>query len=171
MSEDSYYWQERRAALSGVPYYDTRVGVGYDQVPTSVIYKGFGEAFNDKRGEDADVDPRKHKNLPQWRAALYEGHNNDELPEMGYYKWDDERIALDMAPDFVKARVPQRGQIGDCLRAHHRLPLPHLLNNNVPVYDAGERQRDGGNPIGVLYDPPALGPKKNGTLFTVPAFF
>lgn len=171
MSDNSYYVDERRAALAGRPYYDTRVGPGYDLVPISVIYNGFGDTFDDKRHEHAGHDPMQHKNTPQIRQSLYDGHGDDGLPNMGYYRWEEERAALDMAPDFVKARVPQIGQIGRCIDAHMHHDPPMMLNTNVYVNHAGPRQRDRGNPIGVLYDPPATGPKKEGKLMYVPGFY
>lgn len=171
MSLNSYYVDERRAALAGRAYYDTRVGPGYDLVPIPVIYNGFGETFDDKRYEEAGHDPLAHKNTPQLRQSLYEGHRDDGLPHMGYYRWPEERAALDMAPDFVKARVPQVGQIGRCINAHLAHEQPMMMNTNVFIAHAGQRQRDYGNPIGVLYDPPATGPKKQGNLFPVPGFY
>lgn len=171
MSANSFYVEERLASLQGRPYYDTRVGPGYDLVPIPVIYHGFGEAFDDRRHEEAGHDPYAQRNTPQFRQSLYEAHSDDGLPSMGYYRWEPERAALDMAPDFVKARVPQVGQIGRCVDAHLRHQQPELMNTRVPIAHAGERQRDYGNPIGVLYDPPATGPKKQGRTMPAPGFY
>lgn len=168
---NSFYLDERVASLQQRPYFETRVGAGYDQIPTSEIYHGFKRAFDDRRFEDANHDVYAHKNLPQRPSCLYEPHSDDGLPSMGFYKWEPERVVLDMAPDFVKARIPQIGQVGQCLQRLREFPQPLLLNTGVHVHHAGERQRDGGNPIGILYDPPALAKPVEGDTTFVPSFY
>lgn len=167
---DSYYLDERVASLAGVPFFATRIGPGYDRIPTSELYHGFSTAFDDRRQEHASYDPYQYRNTPQLRASMYEGNRDDGVPMLGFYTWEPERITLDMAPDFVKSRVPQLHQIGNCLNSLRQQPCPTVLNSGVLVGHAGKRQRDAGNPIGVLFDPPALGPIKSGQLYSVPSF-
>jgi len=43
------YFDAKRAAVAGVPYYDYLAGPGYDQIPVTEYYGGLGAAFDDAR--------------------------------------------------------------------------------------------------------------------------
>jgi len=157
------YVDAKLAALRQEPYYDYLVGPGYEEIPVSRIYAGFAAANDDLRGTDADADPMRHKNLPQFRGALGESHPDDGTAQ-GYYMFPEEVKAMDLAPDFVKARIPGFGQIARCIRAEQSLPLNELLNTQVAVGETNAQPVFRGNPIGLLYEPPFLGHVAQGRL-------
>lgn len=161
------YFSAKRAALNGVPYFDYLVGPGYDQIPVSAIYGGFGDTYTDWRSQP--VKGRHPKNLPKFRSALFLGHPHDGLNE-GYYVFPNSLQAMDLAPDFIQRRQPQINELALSFRSLAGLQIGSELTNGAHVAETDARQRDNGNPIGVLYDPPFLGVPKQGALPAVQPF-
>ena len=162
--------------LNNQANYDWFVGSGYDnRIPTSVYYNGFGTGLDDLSLVRASSDPYQYKNLPNNRQNLYAAESEDGGTN-GYYLWEAERAALDMAPILPNLRMPAINQIADSIAGYFQLPRGHQLqgtrlSQNYVVTDIAQMQRDPGNPIGILFDPPALGPYQRGRYTTVPSFY
>ena len=172
----SGYLRVKADVLSNQANYDWFVGSGYDnRIPVSVYYNGFGQGLDDLSLGNADSDPYQHKNTPNNRQNLYAAEGVDGGTN-GYYKWEPERAALDLAPILPNVRMPAWGQIADSISGYLQLPKGHQLqgtrlSQNYVVTDIPQLQRDPGNPIGILFDPPALGPYQRGRYTTVPNFY
>jgi len=154
------YFEAKRAALRGEAYYDYITGIGYEEIPVSQISRGYH--LDDQRNQDADSDPQRRKNLPQFRAAL--SVDTDDGLDHGYFRYSEERAALDLAPDFVKSRVPVWNQIGNCLAAERALWLPHHLNTGAEVCHLDIKPIYRGNALGLLFEPPFLEEAAQGKL-------
>ena len=165
----SGYLDVKYDALVGRPNYDWFVGSGYDgRIPTGIFANGF--AFEDRHNANADADPLMHKNLPANRQNLYDAHREDGTP-LGYYVFDYDRVAADMAPILPHRAMPGIDRIGTCIAGYRQLPMGHKLNSGVNVlHDRRHRLLDPGNPIGMLFTPPALGPYAKGQPSWVPPF-
>jgi hypothetical protein len=176
MQPVSSYLEVKRDALERQANFDWFVGSGYDnRIPTSVYYNGFGAGLDDRSLLVSDRDPYQYKNTPNNRQNLYAAEADDGGTH-GYYLWEPERVALDLAPIIPNSRMPAWNQIADCVAGYMQLPKGHQLqgtrlSDNYVVADIPQMQRDPGNPIGILFDPPALGPYQRGRYNTVPSFY
>jgi len=145
-------WADAKdAALKAEVYVDFRAGPGYDYIPTSVHYKNLQN--DDLAGIDATHDVARHKNLPSNAQNLYKPHSDDGMAS-GYYVFPDEVVRRDMAPDFVK--VPSKGIdiVASSTRNLLQQPQPIRLDAGMLLGETRVRQRDAGNRIGILHDPP-----------------
>jgi hypothetical protein len=176
MQPVSSYIKTKSDALVRQANYDWFVGSGYDnRIPTSVYYNGFGMGLDDLSLQQASYDPYQYKNTPNNRQNLYAAKSDDGGTH-GYYLWEPERAAIDMAPVIPNSRMPGINQIADCITGYQQLPYGHQLqgtrlSDNYVVTNIAQMQRDPGNPIGILFDPPALGPYQRGSFNTVPSFY
>jgi len=170
----SSYLRVKRDVLANQANYDWFVGSGYDnRIPTSVFYNGFGQGLDDLSLVHADADPYQYKNTPNNRQNLYAAESDDGAVN-GYYLWEPERAALDLAPILPNLRMPAWNQIADSIAGYMQLPKGHQLqgtrlHQDYVVTDIPQLQRDPGNPIGILFDPPALGPYQRGRYNVVPS--
>ena len=174
MQPVSSYYQVKADALARTANFDWFVGSGYDnRIPTSVYYNGFGQGLDDLSLQAAAYDPYQYKNTPNNRQNLYAAESDDGGAN-GYYLWEPERAALDLAPVIPNSRMPAWNQIADSIAGYMQLPHGHQLqgtrlSDNYVVTDIPRMQRDPGNPIGILFDPPALGPYQRGYYNVVPS--
>jgi len=172
----SGYDEVKRDTLAGVANYDWFVGSGYDsRIPTSVFANGFGQGLDDLSLTHADSDPYAHKNLPVNRQNLYEKQAEDGS-STGYYLWEQERVRADLAPILPNQRMPGIDRIGVCVDGYSKLPRGHQLQStgvarSIDVAFSGPAvPRDPGNPLGLLFEPPATGPYQQGRMTRVPPF-
>lgn len=162
---------QKVSALAGVPNFDYFVAPGHDRMPTTEFYNGFGDAFSDHTHEDA-LSKRAHaRNLPANRQDLYTPYDSTQNYD-GFYKWSDERIAVDIAPIIPNVQLPQAGSLRDVFvaaqRNHSRV---EMLHHGLQVADTQVRQKDAGNPIGILFgQSTTVGAAKRGQNLSVPTF-
>ena len=127
---ESFWHDERRAALRGEANYATAVGAGYPQVPRAKAAAG----FSTPNLALADAYPRAARaNLPQRREYLYAPHAGFACDyEPGYFI-DHEANILEVAPDRPKAKDRNLGRIASCAAGMKQLPYGEDFSHGKAV--------------------------------------
>lgn len=101
------YFEAKRAALAGVPYYDRNWAAGYEQLPRNNVavhtYLDFSNVDANKRCGKA--------NLPR-SSQTYNAQDNGS----GFHLWSLDEVAVDIAPKFVNRKLWQLNNLGNMSR-------------------------------------------------------
>lgn len=162
---------QKVSTLAGVPNFDYFVAPGHDRMPTTEFYNGFGDAFSDHTHTSALSSRRHDRNLPANRQDLYKPYDSTQGYD-GFHKWEDWRISLDIAPIIPNVQLPQAGSLRDVfVAAQCNHDSAQMLHNGMLVADTHVRQKDAGNPIGILFGQPTqVEAAKRGEVLSVPPF-
>lgn len=161
------YTRAKVSALRREPNFDYFIQPGYDRVPTEGVYNGFGAAFDNHVLDN--VPGGGPKNMPPLMSDL--GPYQTMGAFDGFHRWSDARASIDVAPLLMNVRMPQTDLISSSLRGMSQNAPVQLLHNGVQVAEV-PMQHDAGNPVGILYGPPAdPTQRRSGRLTHVPPAF
>lgn len=151
-------WRQAKiAALDGYVYTDYLEGPKYDggRIPTQQFVLGYGD--QSRMGTVANYWHESRPNLPTDPQDLYGECANTQA---GYTRFSQREVDIEMAPIFIKRKLPGLGVVGDCLLGSRVNPDYFVMPDSTQqIEPTSIVTHDVGNPIGTLVAP--LHPKQS----------